>query len=74
MHQHSDDQKLSIVLQHWMDHNRGHVQEFETWAEKARASGHEKVSERILEAAEQMERANAVLEAALGVLNDSGGD
>jgi hypothetical protein len=56
-----------------MDHNRGHVEDFEKWAEKARSSGHEKVSVRILEAAEQMGRANEVLEGALSELIDSGG-
>lgn len=73
MHQHSDEQKLTVVLRHWMDHNRSHVEDFEKWAEKARSSGCEKVSERILEAAEQMARANEVLEQALCELNDSGG-
>ncbi len=73
MHQHNDEHKLAVVLRHWMDHNRGHVEEFEKWAGKAKASGQERVSECILEAAQQMDRANEVLEAALNELNDSGG-
>ena len=73
MHEHADEQRLTVLLRHWMDHNRGHVQEFEKWAEKAKSSGHEKVSECILEAAQQMGRANEVLEDALCTLNDSGG-
>jgi len=73
VHQHGDEHKLEVVLTHWMDHNRGHVQEFEKWAEKARASGHQEMSERILEAARQMDRANEVLELALRSLNDTGG-
>ncbi|MCP3987372.1 MAG: hypothetical protein GY723_23550 [bacterium] len=73
MHQHSDGEKLAVVLRHWMDHNRSHVEDFEKWAEKARSSGHEKVSQRILQAAEQMAKANTVLEGALSELNDEGG-
>ncbi len=72
MHETTDEHKLTVVLQHWMEHNRGHVQEFEKWAEKAKASGHEKVSECILEAAQQMDKANEVLDVALSALSDSG--
>jgi len=73
VHQHSNEGKLAVVLQHWMDHNRSHVEDFEKWAEKARSSGHAKVAERILEAAAQMGKANDVLEDALSEMNDSGG-
>ena len=73
MHQHDDHEKLVVVLRHWMDHNRGHVDDFEKWAEKAKSSGHESVSASILEAAQQMGKANEILEEALSQLNDSGG-
>ncbi len=64
----SKEGKLTIVLEHWMEHNKGHMQEFRKWAEKAEASGHAGVSQRILEAAEQMRRANDVLQGALDEL------
>ncbi len=70
MGEESGEEKLAIVLEHWMEHNRGHVREFVKWSEKARGSGHEKTADGILEAARQMERANEALEDALRDLGD----
>lgn len=67
----SEAGRLGIVLEHWMEHNRGHMRDFAKWAEKAEASGHARVSERIREAAEQMRRANDVLQDALAELGGS---
>ena len=57
--------KLAVVVEHWMEHNRGHAEEFEKWAEKAISSGQTGVSERIMEAASQMHKANDYLRDAL---------
>jgi len=66
----NDERRLAVLLEHWMAHNRGHVDEFAKWAEKAKNSGHERVSKRILEAASQMHKANEILEDALSDLGD----
>ncbi len=64
-------ERLTRVVEHWMEHNRGHVEEFSKWAEKARDSGHTGVSEHILEAAGQMDKANDFLRDALKKLEDA---
>ncbi len=56
MGEESDEGRLAIVLEHWMEHNRGHVSEFMKWSEKARGSGHEKTADGILEAARQLDQ------------------
>ena len=71
MDEESNAGRIAVVLEHWMGHNRGHVEEFTKWAEKAKASGHAKVSERIVEAARQMHKANAILDDALCDLSAS---
>jgi hypothetical protein len=65
MHDHSHEHKLEMVIKHWIEHNRGHTEEFTKWAERAKDSGHEEVSRHILEAAKQMDEANEILGGAL---------
>ena len=57
--------KLSTMLNYWMEHNKEHSQEFREWADKARGFGEAKVSEEILAAAQEMDRANESLFRAL---------
>ena len=57
--------KLSTMLNYWMKHNKEHSQEFREWADKARGFGEAKVSEEILAAAQEMDRANESLSRAL---------
>ena len=65
----TDNDKLRILLPHWIEHNAGHLAEFREWAEKAGEA-----KQNILDAAAQMEGANRALEAALeqmgGALED----
>jgi len=65
------EERLTILLSHWMEHNRGHAREFVEWGEKAKALGWTAVSEQIVRAAEQMEKANELLQRALEELGDS---
>jgi len=67
----TDEEKLAILLAHWVEHNEGHAREFGVWAERARRSGREGVSDKILEAARQLGRANACLLDALRELEES---
>jgi len=53
--------KLKILLDHWVEHNREHSREFSEWAEKARALGETGVSEDMLQAAQEMDKAGELL-------------
>lgn len=64
MHEASDEDKLPILLNHWVEHNEGHAREFQEWAQRARRLGRLAASENILRAAEQLEKANEFLLAA----------
>jgi len=65
----TEQDKLRILLPHWIEHNAGHLAEFREWAEKAGEA-----KQHILDAAAQMENANRALKAALeqmgGALED----
>jgi hypothetical protein len=61
MHEASDEDKLAILLGHWIEHNDGHAREFQDWGQRARRSGRLAVSENIMRAAEQLKKANEFL-------------
>lgn len=58
-------EKLGVLLQHWIDHNRGHVEEFTKWRDVAAQEGKEGVAKAIEEAMNQMGRVNDHLGKAL---------
>ena len=55
--------KLRVLLPHWIDHNGEHAKEFRQWAQRAGPA-----EPSILAAAELVEEANAHLEEALETL------
>ncbi len=57
--------KLKILLGHWIEHNREHSEEFQSWAERAKALGEADVGEDISEAARELGKANECLSRAL---------
>jgi len=57
--------KLQTLLNYWIEHNKEHSQEFREWATKASGFGETEVSEEILAAAQEMDRANESLSRAL---------
>jgi len=61
----NDRKKLRILLSHWIEHNRGHAEEFRRWAEKAKKLGQTAVYDDMMQAAQQMNKANEFLLAAL---------
>ena len=63
--------KLKILLSHWVQHNSGHAREFREWAERARKLGQSMVGEDIMQAAQQMDKGNEFLLAALGRLKEA---
>ena len=65
MPEQSETEKLRILLNHWIEHNKGHAEEFRQWAEKAKKSGQTAVYNDMIQAAQQMNKANEFLLAAL---------
>ena len=62
-------EKLRILLNHWIEHNKEHGEEFREWAEKA--SGFDKIAvqEGMQDAAQYMDKASESLLRALEGLN-----
>lgn len=57
--------KLRVLLQHWIDHNKGHAEEFSKWREAVIAEGQNSIADHITGAIEQMQKVNHHLEQAL---------
>jgi nickel/cobalt exporter len=62
--------KLKILLNHWVEHNRQHAQEFREWAEKAKSLGQAEVHDDMMQAVQQMNKANEFLLSALERLKE----
>ena len=56
-----DREKLRILVDHWIEHNREHAEEFQEWAGKARDFEEQAAGDDILEAAARLEEANEFL-------------
>jgi nickel/cobalt exporter len=69
----AERKKLKILLDHWIEHNREHSLEFREWAEKAKGFEQPETCKDILEAAQEMDKANEPLLRALRRLEDEGG-
>ena len=54
-------EKLRILLDYWIEHNKEHRDEFVAWAEKSRNFAKVSVHDSIMEAAQQMDRTNESL-------------
>jgi hypothetical protein len=63
--------KLRLLLPHWIEHNDEHAADFRNWAEKARAAGQKEVAEEIDTAAKELGWVNEALEAALEKLDET---
>jgi hypothetical protein len=68
----SDMDKLEVLSKHWVEHNQEHSEEFQEWAERARALGNAPVHHDIVRAVQNMHGANEHLLKALERL--SGGE
>jgi len=64
-------EKLRVMLQHWIEHNKGHVEEFEKWRQVMVEEGQNVLAEHITEAVKTMATVNAQLGKAL---HDAGGE
>lgn len=65
----NEKEKLRILLDHWIEHNREHGDEFKEWAEKARDLGEAVVQEDMLDAAQYINKASESLLRALEELS-----
>ena len=57
--------KLSIVIEHWGEHNENHMDEYKRWAQTAGELGLNSVKAEIEEAMEKISQSNEHLEKAL---------
>lgn len=60
-----EKKKLLVILNHWMEHNESHIEEYRKWAEKAGQLGLESVKTNIQKAIENLLRCNLNLKEAL---------
>jgi hypothetical protein len=58
-------EKIPIVIEHWIEHNESHGEDYRRWAEIAREEGLEGVEALILEAVSYIRSANEKLKEAL---------
>ena len=68
----SERAKLKTMLGYWIEHNKGHSQEFREWADKAKEFGEAEVSEKMLQAVQEMDKASKFLSQALRRLEGRG--
>ncbi|MCX8118132.1 MAG: hypothetical protein N3G78_09395 [Desulfobacterota bacterium] len=60
-----EKKKLSVVLDHWIEHNESHMAEYRKWAERAEALGLDGVKAEIEKALQDLEQCNQSLKRAL---------
>jgi hypothetical protein len=57
--------KLSVVIEHWVEHNESHMGEYKRWAQTAGELGLDSVKAEIEEAMEKISQSNEHLDRAL---------
>lgn len=60
-----DQKRLAILIQHWIEHNESHREEYRKWAERAQALGLFGVKAKMEEAIESLHQCNLSLQEAL---------
>ncbi len=58
-------EKLRVLLQHWIDHNNGHAEEFEKWRTIAEQDGEDGIAKHIADAITAISNSNSSLQDAL---------
>ena len=64
-------EKLDILLDHWIEHNNSHKEEYIKWANKAKDLGAVASGYAILEAVESVKRINELLAKAKTLKNNN---
>ncbi len=62
-------EKLSVVIEHWIEHNQSHLGEYKKWAETAGDLGFDSVKAEIEEAMGKISQSNHHLERAKRAMN-----
>ena len=60
-----DREKLPIIIEHWIEHNESHIEEYRQWAAKAGEMGLDGIKAWITEAIKAMEQSDSILKEAL---------
>jgi len=60
-----EKEKLSVVIEHWVEHNESHMGEYKKWAQRAGEMGLDLVKGEIEEAVGKLFQSNRHLEKAL---------
>lgn len=60
-----EKKKLSVVIDHWIEHNESHMAEYRKWAEKARELGLGVVKAEIEKAVQSLDQCNQNLRNAM---------
>jgi len=63
------EDKLAVLLSHWVDHNDSHKDNFFSWAQKAQASGLKEIAVQLEQAGVLSEKVTLALKQAQKVLN-----
>ncbi len=58
-------EKLRVLLKHWIDHNGGHVNEFDKWQKIMAGEDQQAMAAALKQAMSQMDQVSATLQAAL---------
>ncbi|MEA1921591.1 MAG: hypothetical protein U9N63_02955 [Pseudomonadota bacterium] len=61
-------EKLTMLLNHWIDHNDSHQTDYKKWAVQAKEEGREDVVEKILEAMQLFQEGNQRLRQAQQIM------
>jgi hypothetical protein len=54
-------ENLSHLIEHWIEHNETHIDNYKEWAQKAKLDGFLEASENMLDAANKIKEANEYL-------------
>ncbi len=57
--------RLSIVIDHWIEHNESHIAEYQKWAHKSGELGLDQVKNEIEKAIDHLRQCNLNLEKAM---------
>ncbi len=60
-----EKKRLSVVIDHWIEHNESHMAEYRKWAQKAEELGLDVVKAEIEDAVEKLNQCNHSLQKAL---------
>jgi hypothetical protein len=58
-------EKIQLLLQHWIDHNKGHAEEFGQWQQTMAAEGQKAIADCLHEAIHSLEQIDHLLAKAM---------